>query len=94
MQADNEQSNSVCSQRDLQGSTTAPIWYSFASRFMNGYRREFDHFVDVVHGKAESMVKSREILAVSKIATACEESARTGKIVDLKWTDSELPDNQ
>jgi len=59
---------------------------------MNGYKREFDHFIDVVHGKAESRVKSKEILAVSKIATACEESARTGKIVDLKWTESELPD--
>jgi myo-inositol 2-dehydrogenase / D-chiro-inositol 1-dehydrogenase len=93
VQADNEQPNSVRRQYDLQGLTTAPIWYSFASRFMNGYRREFDHFIDVVHGKAESLVKSKEILAVSKIATACEESARTGKIVNLKWTDSELPDN-
>ncbi|XP_011155614.1 myo-inositol 2-dehydrogenase [Solenopsis invicta] len=93
VQANNEQPNSVCLQRDLHGPTTAPICYSFASRFMNGYRREFDHFIDVVHGKVESMVKSREILAVSKIATACEESARTGKIVNLKWSDSELPDN-
>ncbi|XP_011697169.1 PREDICTED: uncharacterized protein LOC105455498 [Wasmannia auropunctata] len=93
VQADNEQPNSVCWRRELQGITTAPIWYSFASRFMNGYRREFDHFVDVVHGKVESQVKSKDILAVSKIATACEESARTGKIVTLKWTSSELPDN-
>ncbi|XP_077282497.1 myo-inositol 2-dehydrogenase [Temnothorax americanus] len=93
VQADNEQPNSVQRQYDLQGPTTAPIWFSFASRFMNGYRREFDHFIDVMHGKAESLVKSKEILAVSKIATACEESARTGKIVNLKWTDSELPDN-
>lgn len=93
VQADNEQPNSVRRQYDLQGLTTAPIWFSFASRFMNGYRRELDHFIDVVHGKAESLVKSKEILAVSKIATACEESARTGKIVNLKWTASELPDN-
>lgn len=91
LQADNEQPNSVHWHNKLQGITTAPIWYSFASRFMNGYLREFDHFVDVVHGKAESKVKSREILAVSKIATACEESARTGKIVNLKWMDNELP---
>lgn len=91
VQAQNEQPNSVRQQYDLQGLTTAPIWFSFASRFMNGYRREFDHFIDVVHGKVESLVKSKEILAVSKIATACEESARTGKIVNLKWMDSELP---
>ncbi|XP_012532501.2 myo-inositol 2-dehydrogenase [Monomorium pharaonis] len=93
VRADNEQTNSVCSQRDLQGPITAPIWYSFASRFMNGYRRELDHFIDVLHDKTESMVKSKEILAVSKIATACEESARTGKIMEIKWTASELPDN-
>jgi len=92
VQADNERPSSVHRQYGLQGITTVPIWYSFASRFMNGYKREFDHFIDVVHGKAESRVKSKEILAVSKIATACEESARTGKIVDLKWTESELPD--
>lgn len=91
VRADNEQLNSV-RQYDLQGLTTAPIWYSFASRFMNGYRREFDHFIDVVHGKVESQVKSKDILAVSKIATACEESARTGKVVNLKWMDSELPE--
>jgi len=95
VQADNEQPiHSVRWQYDLQGPTNAPIWYSFASRFMNGYRREFDHFIDVVHGKAESSVKSWDILAVSKIATACEESARTGKIVNLTWTNSELPDKQ
>ncbi|KYM99276.1 PREDICTED: inositol 2-dehydrogenase-like [Cyphomyrmex costatus] len=93
VQADNEQLNSVHSQHDVQGIATAPIWYSFASRFKNGYLREFDHFIDVIHGKAESQVKSKEILAVSKIATACEESARKGKVVDLTWTKDELPDN-
>lgn len=94
VQADNEQPNAVRRQYGLQGSNTAPIWYSFASRFMNGYRREFDHFIDIVLGKAKSLVKSKEILAVSKIATACEESARKGKIVSLNWTKGELPDDQ
>lgn len=92
LQADNEQPiHSVRRQYGLEGPTSAPIWYSFASRFMNGYRREFDHFIDIVLGKAESMVRSQEILAVSKVATACEESARSGKVVQLKWTDGELP---
>lgn len=95
VQADNEQPiHSVRRQHDVQGEVTAPIWYSFASRFLNGYRKEFDHFIDVCHGKAESSVKAKEILAVSKIATACEESARTGKIVHIKWDNNELPDNQ
>lgn len=93
LQADNEQFHSVHSYNDLQGITTAPIWYSFASRFKNGYLREFNHFLDVVHGKVESQVKSQEILAVSKIATACEESARMGKVVELTWAKDELPNN-
>lgn len=92
VQAENEQPiRSVRWQYGSDGPTTVPIWYSFASRYMNGYRNEFDHFVDVVLGKAESMVKSKEILAVSKIATACEESARNGKVMELKWADGELP---
>jgi len=93
LQAANEQFHSVHAYNELQGITTAPIFYSFASRFMNGFLREFDHFLDVVHGKVESQVKSKEILAVSKIATACEESALVGKIVELTWTKDELPDN-
>ncbi|EFN75356.1 uncharacterized protein LOC105191414 [Harpegnathos saltator] len=92
MQVDNEQPiHSVRRQYGQEGQITAPIWYSFASRYMNGYRREFDHFIDIVLGKAESMVRPNEILAVSKIAMACEESARAGKVVELKWADGELP---
>lgn len=95
VQADNEQPiHSVRRQYGSQGEMTAPIWYSFASRFLNGYRREFDHFIDVVHGKVESSVRSKEILAVCKIATACEESARTGKIVHIEWASDELPEIQ
>ncbi|KAJ8940489.1 hypothetical protein NQ318_008527 [Aromia moschata] len=69
----------------------APIYYSFASRFQEAYKREMEHFIDVLEGKAELLVEGRDLLAVSKIATACEESARTGKMVNLKWTPEELP---
>lgn len=92
IRADNEQPiHCVTTQYDQEGINSAPIWYSFASRFMNGYRRELDHFVDVVLGKAESSVQPKETLAVIKIATACQESARTGKIVDITWAPNELP---
>lgn len=95
VQADNERPlSAIHREHGVQGMVGPPIWYSFASRFMIAYRRELDHFIDIVHGKAESMVKSKEILAVSKIATACEESARTGKIVNLTWAKDELPSNQ
>ncbi|KAG7212063.1 hypothetical protein KM043_012418 [Ampulex compressa] len=92
VKADNEQPmHCVSTQYDLRGTNGPPIWYSFPSRFLNGYRREFDHFLDVVLGKAESIVKPQETLAVSKIATACEESARTRQMIELKWADNELP---
>lgn len=89
--ANNESTNSVNSQNGVQGITSAPIWYSFAIRFMNGYRRELDHFINVVLGKTEPSVLPKEILAVSKIASACEESVRTGKMVEINWTPNELP---
>ncbi|XP_017877299.1 uncharacterized protein LOC108623353 [Ceratina calcarata] len=91
--ADNEQPmHAVTSQIGLQGQTSAPIWYSFPSRFMNGYRRELDHFLDVVVGKSVPSVQPKETLAVSKIASACEESAKTGKMVEIKWAPKELPE--
>ncbi|XP_050493041.1 inositol 2-dehydrogenase-like [Bombus huntii] len=92
IKADNEQPmHGVTSQYNLDGLTSAPIWYSFASRFMNGYRRELDHFIDIVLGRAECSVLPKETLAVIKIATACQESARTGKMVEIKWAPNELP---
>ncbi|CAK9820043.1 hypothetical protein ANTPLA_LOCUS10472 [Anthophora plagiata] len=32
-----------------------------------------------------------DTLAVSKIASACEESVRTGNMVEIKWAEGELP---
>lgn len=36
-------------------------------------------------------VTSWQTLAVSKIATAAEESARTGKAVDIDWSKDDIP---
>ncbi|XP_066600815.1 inositol 2-dehydrogenase-like [Prorops nasuta] len=81
----------VTAHKDLTGITSPPIWYSFASRFQNAYRKELDHFIDVVHKKAELIVKPKESLATTKIADACEKSARTGQMVEIKWTAEEMP---
>ncbi|KOC61684.1 putative oxidoreductase YrbE [Habropoda laboriosa] len=89
--ADNQRPLSVVTQIGTQGTNTSPIWYSFPSRFMNAYRRELDHFVNIALGKVESSVLPKETLAVSKIASACEESARTGETVKIQWTENELP---
>ena len=37
-------------------------------------------------------VTDRMTSAVSKIADACEESARSGDTVTLNWTEDELPE--
>jgi hypothetical protein len=44
-----------------------------------------------VAGKDELKVLGHETLAVSKIASACEESARTGQSVELTWGTDALP---
>ncbi|XP_006618491.1 uncharacterized protein LOC102675776 [Apis dorsata] len=81
----------VTSHNGIQGVNSPPIWYSFPSRFRNAYQAELNHFIDIVLGKDESSVLPKQTLAVSKVASACEESARTGKMVEIKWTPNELP---
>lgn len=44
-----------------------------------------------VAGKDELKVLGHETLAVSKIASACEQSARTGQSVELTWETDALP---
>ncbi|XP_031829872.1 putative oxidoreductase YrbE [Nomia melanderi] len=91
---DNERPlHGVTSQIGLQGITQSPIHYSFPSRFKYSYQRELDHFIDVLFGKTELAVMPKETLAACKIATACEESAKTNKVVEIKWTDDELLTN-
>ncbi|XP_076274134.1 inositol 2-dehydrogenase-like [Rhynchophorus ferrugineus] len=72
-----------------KGVSKVPIDYSFASRFKEAYEMEIEHFVEVLDGTTELRVTENTNLAVSKIATALEESARSGKIVHLTWTAKE-----
>jgi len=63
----------------------APIWYSFASRYEEAYKRELDAFVDMLQGKGSMMLTATETLSVCRVASACEESARTGKPIDVTY---------
>lgn len=40
-------------------------------------------------GKGKLLVEDYQTLAVSKIATAAETSARTGKTVEISWSENE-----
>lgn len=73
------------------GVTLNPIYYSFPSRFNVAYRSEIEHFLDVVQYGVTPDVTSWQTLAVSKIATAAEESARTGKTVEIDWSEDNIP---
>jgi len=75
-----------------EGSSRVPIFYSFPSRHADGYSRELNHFLDVVQMGVEPSVTGLMTSAVSRIATACEESARSGLPVKLEWTPEQLPD--
>jgi myo-inositol 2-dehydrogenase/D-chiro-inositol 1-dehydrogenase len=45
----------------------------------------------LVSGKTKPAILGHEILAVSKIASACEKSARTGQFVQLQWEPEDIP---
>lgn len=83
---------SLTVQHGVQGPMQAPMYYSFPSRYREAYQKEMDHFLDVTLGMTNMSVTSKQTMAVSKIASACEESAKTGKSVELKWSSDEIPE--
>ncbi|KOB78486.1 putative oxidoreductase yrbE [Operophtera brumata] len=74
-----------------EGIKQTPIFYSFPSRYRLAYKYELEHFLDVVMNGEPMKVTSWQTLAVSKIATAAEKSARTGQTVELDWTKDGIP---
>lgn len=88
IQANNEQPlHCIKRQDNLSGIITPPIWYSFPSRYRNAYINEMEHFLKLVQGEVQPTVHPNEILAVCKIATAAEQSARCAKPILLSWDD-------
>ncbi|XP_046978693.1 uncharacterized oxidoreductase YrbE-like [Vanessa cardui] len=77
--------------KEQTGVNLNPIYYSFPSRYKVAYKRELEHFLDVVQYGVPQDVTSWQTLAVSKIATAAEESARTGKTVEIDWSEDNIP---
>ena len=71
---------------------SAQMYWSFPSRHSQGYKNELNHFIDVVQGQEKLSVTGKMTLGVSKIATACETSARCGKPVSISWSPSEVPE--
>ena len=59
------------------------MYYSFPSRYSDAYRIELDSFVDVLSGHGKVPVSGKMTQAVSKIATACDQSARLVVLLDV-----------
>ncbi|PZC81988.1 hypothetical protein B5X24_HaOG211544 [Helicoverpa armigera] len=76
-----------------EGVKKTPIYYSFPSRFKLGYKNELEHFLDVVTRGVPMEVTDYQTLAISKIATAAEHSARTGQSVEIDWSNDKIPAN-
>ncbi|XP_041367581.1 uncharacterized oxidoreductase YrbE-like [Gigantopelta aegis] len=53
------------------------------ARFGKSYVVEVDHFLDVVQGKTECLVKPHECIMASELAHLCEESLKTGQVVKV-----------
>ncbi|OQR73395.1 putative oxidoreductase YrbE-like [Tropilaelaps mercedesae] len=68
-----------------EASSQDPILYSFASRYQESYETELDYFLNLVSGRAEMEISQDHVLAVTRIASACEKSAKTGVVVELEW---------
>ena len=43
-------------------------------------------------GSAEPSVTGKMVMAVTKVCSACEESAKSGMPVDITWTKDEIPE--
>lgn len=59
------------------------IDYSFPTRYKAAYAAEIDHFIDVMNGTAASLITKTDVAMVSLVASACEESYRSGKPIKI-----------
>ncbi|XP_053214132.1 inositol 2-dehydrogenase-like [Panonychus citri] len=69
-------------------STTVPYHHCHISRFTESYTNQLEHFVDCIKGLSAIEVKPMEVMAATKVAQACTESARIGKPIELTWKES------
>jgi len=56
--------------------------FSFPQRYPEGYAAEIDHFLEVIDGKPPCISKT-DVVMISLIASACEESHKTGKPMNI-----------
>ncbi|RWS16328.1 inositol 2-dehydrogenase-like protein [Dinothrombium tinctorium] len=65
------------------GTTQVPICNSFATRYAESYNIEVEHFINCMKGTQQIEVKDFQTLAVNKVASCCEESAKHRKLIEI-----------
>ncbi|KQW82686.1 inositol 2-dehydrogenase [Brevundimonas sp. Root1279] len=65
------------------GAAGAPIQPGFMQRYAEAYRAEVSHFADVLHGRAKPLVGYADGLVALALAEACDESVRTGQVIQF-----------
>lgn len=66
------------------GLTASPVPYNFMARYSQSYKREIDHFADVLAGRAKPSVGYEDGLKALTLAEACARSARANAPVMLE----------
>ncbi len=63
------------------GQSAAPIEGGFAARYVDAYRVQLEHFIDVAQGRVASRATFADGVAALALADACDRSARAGRVI-------------
>ncbi|KAL7633613.1 UNVERIFIED_CONTAM: hypothetical protein RMT77_016146 [Armadillidium vulgare] len=70
----------------LSSQSRPPIYHSFPSRYQEGYREELRNFHGIMEGdKSTVMVSGEHTLKISKIASALDESVKSGQPIEVHY---------
>ncbi|CAH1775979.1 unnamed protein product [Owenia fusiformis] len=72
------------------GKLSTPIQHSFPTRYRESYINALQHFLNVLQGKEELAITKTSTLKCNKVATACEESYKTGVSIQLNLNNGDL----
>jgi len=70
------------------GCIGAPIEPGFAARYVEAYRLQLDHFVDVARGACASRATFADGVAALALADACDRSARENRVIRFEGAGS------
>ena len=84
LQVDNVRTNQVI-QHSNDGQTLAKPEDYFLERYAEAYCNEMDEFVEVIQGKRAVSTTHEQVRNVNIVVAAAEESARSGKPIDIDY---------